>query len=136
MGPIGLPANTRAVVGRAPVMAPGDLRLLKAADPRGLDAALLSMHNVIVFPRTGTESEPSKMGGGDLDGDCFFIIWDPDLVPKEEAPALNYSASGARPQCGTPSFLVSVTALPLCVSNVRSSWARAYLTAPPRLLPH
>jgi hypothetical protein len=34
------------------------------------------------------------MGGGDLDGDCFFIIWDPDLVPTVEAPALNYSVSG------------------------------------------
>lgn len=96
MGPISQPANTRAVVGRAPVLAPGDLRLLKAADPARLDPALLRMHNVIVFPKTGTESEPSKMGGGDLDGDCFFIIWDPDLVPKEEAEPLDYSVTGAR----------------------------------------
>lgn len=94
IGPMPLPRNTRAVVGRAPVMAPGDLRLLKAADPAVLSPALRKMTNVIVFPRCGTESEPYKMGGGDLDGDCFFIIWDNDLVPAKEASALDYSIAG------------------------------------------
>lgn len=96
IGPMALPRNTRAVVGRAPVMAPADLRLLTAADPRVLSTELRKMTNVIVFPRCGAESEPSKMGGGDLDGDCFFIIWDSALVPADEAPALNYSVSGAQ----------------------------------------
>ena len=75
-------------------MAPADLRLLTAADPRVLSTELRKMTNVIVFPRCGAESEPSKMGGGDLDGDCFFIIWDPALIPDNEAPALDYTVTG------------------------------------------
>jgi hypothetical protein len=92
-----LPRGTRALVSRAPCMSPCDVRVLTAADAAALPDALTSLHNVIVFSRSGSTPEPAKMSGGDLDGDIFFVIWDPALVPAREAAALDY-APPARPR--------------------------------------
>ncbi|EEY15962.1 RNA-dependent RNA polymerase [Verticillium alfalfae VaMs.102] len=65
------------IVGRNPSLHPGDIRVVEAVDV----PQLRHMKNVVVFPSTGDVDVPSMLSGGDLDGDDFFVIWDPDLIP-------------------------------------------------------
>ncbi|KAI0393037.1 RNA dependent RNA polymerase-domain-containing protein [Xylariaceae sp. FL0594] len=66
-------------VGRNPSLHPGDIRVVEAVDV----PALRHLYDVVVFPATGDRDVPSMCSGGDLDGDDFFVIWDPDLIPPE-----------------------------------------------------
>lgn len=65
------------IVGRAPALHPGDMRVVRAVNK----PALRYLHNVLVFPSCGDQDIPSMCSGGDLDGDDYTIIWDPDLLP-------------------------------------------------------
>ncbi|KAI1261644.1 RNA dependent RNA polymerase-domain-containing protein [Xylariaceae sp. FL1019] len=67
------------VVGRNPSLHPGDIRIVEAVDV----PALHHIRDCVVFPSTGDRDIPSMCSGGDLDGDDFFVIWDPELLPKE-----------------------------------------------------
>ncbi|KAI1077496.1 RdRP-domain-containing protein [Whalleya microplaca] len=67
------------VVGRNPSLHPGDIRVVEAIDV----PALRHLRDVVVFPATGDRDVPSMCSGGDLDGDDFFVIWDPKLIPDE-----------------------------------------------------
>ncbi|KAL1837129.1 hypothetical protein VTJ49DRAFT_4227 [Mycothermus thermophilus] len=60
----------------------GDLRVVEAVDV----PQLRHLRNVVVFPLTGDRDIPSMCSGGDLDGDDFFVIWDPKLIPSGLAP--------------------------------------------------
>ncbi|KAI9662166.1 MAG: hypothetical protein M1831_002862 [Alyxoria varia] len=75
------------ILARNPSLHPGDIRIVRAVDnPR-----LHHLKNVIVFPQTGYRDLPSMCSGGDLDGDDFFISWDPQLIPEEwNHPPLQY----------------------------------------------
>lgn len=42
---------------------------------------LRTHRNCIVFSRRGKRGLPSQLSGGDLDGDLYNIIWDPDAMP-------------------------------------------------------
>lgn len=44
---------------------------------------LSHLRNVIVFPRTGMRPIADQCSGGDLDGDKFFVCWDPKLMPND-----------------------------------------------------
>ncbi len=80
-----LPEGTPVVVMRSPSYSPGDVRILKM---RMLDG-LKHIVDAVVFPVNGERPHPDEMSGGDLDGDKFFVCWDPRLVPKStelEAP--------------------------------------------------
>lgn len=46
----------------------------------------------MVFPLVGNRPLPDMMGGGDLDGDTFWAIWDPRLIPARREEALDYGA--------------------------------------------
>ncbi|KAM0268406.1 hypothetical protein ACHAQH_009987 [Verticillium albo-atrum] len=65
------------IVGRNPSLHPGDIRVVEAVDVPQLH----HMKNVVVFPSQGDVDVPSMLSGGDLDGDDFFVIWDPNLIP-------------------------------------------------------
>ncbi|KAI1499999.1 RdRP-domain-containing protein [Biscogniauxia marginata] len=67
------------VVGRNPSLHPGDIRVVEAVDVPDLR----HIRDVVVFPATGDRDIPSMCSGGDLDGDDFFVIWDPKLIPTE-----------------------------------------------------
>jgi RNA-dependent RNA polymerase len=67
------------IVGRNPSLHPGDIRIVQAVDV----PALHHLRDVVVFSQLGDRDIPSMCSGGDLDGDDFFVIWDPELCPKE-----------------------------------------------------
>lgn len=77
------------IVARNPSLHPGDIRMVCGVDvPR-----LHNLKDVIVFPQTGDRDVPSMCSGGDLDGDDFIIIQDPDLFPREwNHEPLDYTA--------------------------------------------
>ncbi|KAK8000060.1 hypothetical protein PG990_012660 [Apiospora arundinis] len=67
------------VIGRNPSLHPGDLRVVEAVDvPK-----LRHLRDVVVFPGQGDRDLPSMCSGGDLDGDDYFVLWDPRLIPEE-----------------------------------------------------
>ncbi|KAH7304903.1 RNA dependent RNA polymerase-domain-containing protein [Stachybotrys elegans] len=81
------------IVGRNPSLHPGDIRVVHAVD----NPELHHLKDVVVFPSTGDRPIPNMLSGGDLDGDDFFIIWEPSLIPDEwNFPPMNYS--GPKPE--------------------------------------
>ncbi|KAJ3020730.1 UNVERIFIED_CONTAM: hypothetical protein HDU68_009994 [Siphonaria sp. JEL0065] len=90
------PAVSKVVQGpvlifRSPCIHPGDIQPAIAVDcPR-----LQHMRNVVVFSQFGKRDLPSKLAGGDLDGDMFTIISDRTFFPKPSAfrAAADYSPS-------------------------------------------
>ncbi|KAI1772740.1 RdRP-domain-containing protein [Hypoxylon cercidicola] len=66
-------------LGRNPSLHPGDIRVVEAVDV----PSLRHLRDVVVFPAVGDRDIPSMCSGGDLDGDDYFVIWDPQLIPSE-----------------------------------------------------
>ena len=66
------------ILARNPSLHPGDIRVVRAVNR----PELKHLVDVIVFPRTGDADLPSMCSGGDLDGDDYLVIWDPDLIPN------------------------------------------------------
>ncbi|BEJ14161.1 hypothetical protein CspHIS471_0313350 [Cutaneotrichosporon sp. HIS471] len=76
------------LVCRAPALHPGDVRRAMAVDrPK-----LRHLTNVVVFSTKGDLPLPSMLGGGDLDGDDYTLIWDQRFVqPLKEFQPMNYT---------------------------------------------
>ncbi|CAI6338971.1 unnamed protein product [Periconia digitata] len=70
------------VVTRAPALHPGDIQTVRAVDVAE-SSPLCKLNNCIVFSQQGARDLPSQLGGGDLDGDMFHIIWDERLSPSK-----------------------------------------------------
>ncbi|XP_044721658.1 RNA dependent RNA polymerase domain-containing protein [Hirsutella rhossiliensis] len=81
------------IVGRNPSLHPGDIRVVQAVEnPR-----LRHLKDVVVFSSKGDRPVPNMLSGGDLDGDDFFVVWDPALIPGEwNFPPMDYS--GPKPR--------------------------------------
>ncbi|KAL4947610.1 RNA dependent RNA polymerase-domain-containing protein [Aspergillus filifer] len=78
-------SGCEVLVTRNPCLHPGDLRKLKAVNRPELS----HLADCVVFSVKGDRPAADQMSGGDLDGDTFFVCWDPDLVPmKLSEPAL------------------------------------------------
>ena len=78
-----------ATITRAPAMHPGDIQIVRAVDvPDG--NPLKALHNCVVFSQKGERDLPSQLGGGDLDGDQYYVIFDPDLRPSQTHEAADY----------------------------------------------
>ncbi|PHH87352.1 hypothetical protein CDD83_8988 [Cordyceps sp. RAO-2017] len=76
-------------IGRNPSLHPGDIRVVQAVD----NPKLRHLKDVVVFPSKGDRPVPSMLAGGDLDGDDYFVIWDPNLIPREwNYSPMEYSA--------------------------------------------
>jgi RNA-dependent RNA polymerase len=67
------------ILARNPSLHPGDIRVVRAVDVPQLH----HIHNAVVLPQTGDRDVSNMCSGGDLDGDDYLLIWDPDLIPKE-----------------------------------------------------
>ncbi|KAI0359481.1 RdRP-domain-containing protein [Trametes cingulata] len=80
--------NTQVLVVRNPCLHPGDcLKLWAVEHPR-----LSHLVDCVVFASTGRRAAPSMSAGGDLDGDEYTVIWDPDFVPRKVAESYTYPA--------------------------------------------
>ena len=67
--------------------------MLQVVSNRELDA--LGYYDCIVFPTKGARPHPSEIAGSDLDGDQYFVTWDPELIPMKTVPPYNYDESVA-----------------------------------------
>ncbi|KAF4549298.1 RNA-dependent RNA polymerase-like protein [Elsinoe fawcettii] len=77
------------IIVRNPALHPGDIRVVEAVDCTDLR----HLKDVVVLPQLGERDLANMCAGGDLDGDDFLIMWDPDLIPPEQNVApMDYSA--------------------------------------------
>ncbi|KAF7353316.1 RNA-dependent RNA polymerase [Mycena sanguinolenta] len=67
---------------RNPAHDPAGIRVLEAVNK----PELKHLTNCIVFSATGAHSETDRMGGGDLDGDQYYVIFNPLLIPQAHPP--------------------------------------------------
>lgn len=73
------PGSGPVVVTRSPALHPGDVQIARNTLPP--DGHPLAQHrNCLVFSMWGSRDLPSQLSGGDLDGDVFHVIWDPEVV--------------------------------------------------------
>ncbi|CAE7099567.1 unnamed protein product [Rhizoctonia solani] len=79
-------SNIDLMVVRNPCLHPGDILKLRAVHHTELDHLV----DCIVFSGKGKRAAPSMTSGGDLDGDQFTVVWDPDIVPKTIAQSYDY----------------------------------------------
>ncbi|KAI0368426.1 RdRP-domain-containing protein [Pilatotrama ljubarskyi] len=88
------------IVARNPAYYPGDIRKLRAVD----HPVLRHHRDCIVFSRSAAHSVPDTIASGDLDGDTYFVAWEPTLIPPGEiqplnrAPALSAASHGVTAQ--------------------------------------
>ena len=78
-------------IAKNPCMHPGDIRTVRAVHNEFLASF---MFDVIVFPKTGTIPIPTMCSGSDLDGDLYFVTWDPALIPCIQEEPLPYLELG------------------------------------------
>ncbi|CAE6465178.1 unnamed protein product [Rhizoctonia solani] len=79
-------SNIDLMVVRNPCLHPGDILKLRAVHHTELDHLV----DCIVFSGKGRRAAPSMTSGGDLDGDQFTVVWDPDIVPSTIAQSYDY----------------------------------------------
>ncbi|OAG12010.1 RdRP-domain-containing protein [Paraphaeosphaeria sporulosa] len=81
--------NRRMLVTRSPALHPGDIQMATNIIPPE-HHPLRALRNCIVFSQKGERDLPSCLSGGDLDGDVYSVIWDPEAVsgcPRISQPA-------------------------------------------------
>ncbi|KAJ7454396.1 RNA dependent RNA polymerase-domain-containing protein, partial [Mycena latifolia] len=75
---------------RSPCIHPGDVRLVTAVDYPVFREN--GTKNVVVFStKKAARDLPSMLGGGDLDGDFYTVIYDKDLQITEEYDPMDYT---------------------------------------------
>ncbi|KAJ4974442.1 hypothetical protein NE237_007616 [Protea cynaroides] len=77
------------IVAKNPCLHPGDVRVLHAVDV----PALYHMVDCIVFPQKGARPHPNECSGSDLDGDIYFVSWDPALIPPRQIQPMEYASA-------------------------------------------
>lgn len=81
----------RVVVSKNPCMHPGDILVLDAIDV----PELRHLVNVVVFPMKGSRPHPNEISGSDLDGDLYFVSYDPRIIPGGRTSPMEYETTGA-----------------------------------------
>jgi hypothetical protein len=98
------------IVTRNPCYHLGDIRVLKAvALSDNVNLVQINSNyqfwsqnlvDCIIFPTNGPRPHADEMSGGDLDGDKFFVCWDPEIVPfvKPYSPLVSTVSKSASPK--------------------------------------
>eukprot|EP00116_Pleurobrachia_bachei_P000413 sb/3460675/ len=73
-------------VTKNPCLHPGDLQRVIARDV----PELRHLYDVIVFPGQGKRPHPNELSGSDLDGDEYFVCWEPKLMPTISCEPAEY----------------------------------------------
>lgn len=81
--------NGSVVVTRSPALHPGDVQCAVAVMVPA-NSPLMALHNCVVFSSQGDRDLPSKLSGGDLDGDLYNIIHDASLYPAHIGRPADY----------------------------------------------
>ncbi|KAJ7151581.1 RNA dependent RNA polymerase-domain-containing protein [Mycena filopes] len=81
---LNLPITGRIMITRSPQIHPGDIQFAQAVRRPQLE----HLRNVVVFSCKGSRSLPSKLGGGDLDGDIYNLLLDENLYPQKNTTAI------------------------------------------------
>jgi hypothetical protein len=76
----------KVIITRSPALHPGDIRTVEAIDVPE-DSPLDKLRNCVVFSQHGHRDLPSKLSGGDLDGDLYNVIFDSTLMPRRDIAA-------------------------------------------------
>ncbi|KAJ1425330.1 RNA-dependent RNA polymerase, eukaryotic-type [Sesbania bispinosa] len=79
----------KVVVAKNPCLHPGDVRILRAVDVPSLH----HMVDCVVFPQKGRRPHPNECSGSDLDGDVYFVSWDPGLIPPRQENPMDHAPS-------------------------------------------
>lgn len=79
----------KLIITRSPALHPGDVQFVDAVEPPR-DSPLLSLSNCVCFSSKGDRDLPSKLSGGDLDGDLYNIIWDTGCSPVRSYVPADY----------------------------------------------
>ncbi|GLT54030.1 hypothetical protein SLA2020_272640 [Shorea laevis] len=53
--------------------------------------ALHHLVDCVVFPQRGSRPHPNECSGSDLDGDIYFVCWDPELIPPRQVQPMDYT---------------------------------------------
>ncbi|XP_024194700.1 RNA-dependent RNA polymerase 1 [Rosa chinensis] len=77
----------KVVVAKNPCLHPGDVRVLRAVNVPELQ----HMVDCVVFPQKGPRPHPNECSGSDLDGDIYFVCWDPELIPRKQIQPMDYT---------------------------------------------
>ena len=85
----------RVIISRSPALHPGDVQLATAVTVPE-DSPLMQLRNCICFSQQGSRDLPSKLSGGDLDGDTFHIIFDPEARTREQFAPADYTKQAPR----------------------------------------
>lgn len=48
-------------------------------------------HAVLSLVQTFSRPHPNECSGSDLDGDIYFVSWDPELIPARMAEPMEYA---------------------------------------------
>lgn len=79
------------IVCKNPCLHPGDVRIATAVD----NELLHHYVDVIVFSSRGKRPMTNMCSGSDLDGDCYFCIWDERLIPEKCHKPDSYQSANA-----------------------------------------
>jgi hypothetical protein len=85
----------RVIISRSPALHPGDVQLATAVTVPE-NSPLMQLRNCICFSQNGPRDLPSKLSGGDLDGDTFHIIFDPEARTREPFTPADYPKQAPR----------------------------------------
>ena len=89
--------NKKCTIAKCPCLHPGDLRLLdfkcyiKGDESTEKYKIFEKYENVLIFPSKGKRPHPNECSGSDLDGDNYFVFYDPDLILPETSEPMNYN---------------------------------------------
>jgi len=82
----------KVIVTKNPCLYLGDIRVLKAVRNKQTEKHFKHLINCIVFSSKCPRPHTNEIAASDLDGDMYFIGWNPLLIPPKIARPMSYRA--------------------------------------------